>query len=326
MLRIGVLGAARIAPASIIHPASRRDDVVVQAVASRSKDAADQFAKRHRLARAYGEYSSLLSDPEIDLVYVALPPSEHAKWSIAALEADKDVLCEKPFAMNAREARRMCQAARSTQRRLVEAFHDRYHPLSGELDELRSSGRIGDIVSMRAVFWGPNAFDPGALRHKPELGGGSLMDLGCYAVHWVRALMREEPRVVSASAVLNPVGADQSMEAHLVFPSGATAIISSNMSEEVSMTNSLEVVGTRATVRANNLVFPSKGHSISEESRGVLREWTVRGSTTYDHQLDAIVRGLASGERLLTEGEDAIANMTAIDGIYSAAGISRNFD
>ena len=326
MLRIGILGAAGIAPVSIIQPATRRDDVVVQAVASRSMEAADQFARRHSLVRAYGDYRSLLGDPEIDLVYVALPPSEHAAWSIAALEAGKHVLCEKPFAMNAREATRMRQAAESTGRRLIEAFHDRYHPLSGELDELKSSGRLGDIVSLRAVFWGPNAFDPDALRHKPELGGGSLMDLGCYAVHWVRALMQEEPSVVSASAVLNPVGADRIMEASLVFPGGATASIFSNMSEDVAMTNSLEVVGTRATVRANNLVFPSKGHSISEESSGVLREWTVRGATTYDHQLDAIVRGLASGEQLLTEGDDSVANMTLIDAIYSEAGISRNFD
>ncbi|HEY5303853.1 MAG TPA: Gfo/Idh/MocA family oxidoreductase [Acidimicrobiales bacterium] len=326
MIGIGILGAAGIAPAAIIQPASRRDDVVVRAVASRSRESAERYAQRFSIERAYGDYASLLLDPDVNLVYVALPPSEHADWSIAALEAGKDVLCEKPFAMDAAQARRMRQAADSTGRRLIEAFHDRYHPLSQELDLLKSDGRIGDIISLDAVFWGPNAYDPDALRHKPQLGGGSLMDLGCYPVHWVRALMQEEPIVTSARAVLNPIGADQRMEATLEFASGATASISSNMAEGVTMKNFLDIVGTRATVHVHNLVFPSQGHSICEESSGVMREWTVRGATTYDHQLDAVVRGLESGEPLLTEGEDSVANMVLIDAIYAEAGIQRALD
>lgn len=126
MLRIGILGTAGIAPAAVIGPARRRTDVV--AVASRREESARQYAESNGIERFYGDYSALLSDPGVDLVYNALPPSEHATWSIAALQAGKHVLCEKPFAMNAGEAAQMLEAAQSSGHRLIEAFHDRYHP------------------------------------------------------------------------------------------------------------------------------------------------------------------------------------------------------
>lgn len=206
MLRIGILGAAGIAPAAVIRPARRRTVVEVVAVASRRAASARQFAESHRIDRFYSDHFALLSDPGIDLIYNALPPSEHARWSIAALKAGKHVLCEKPFAMNADEAAQMLEAAQSTGNRLIEAFHDRYHPLSAELDAVKASGALGEILSLQADFSTSNPFDPASLRHDPRLGGGSLMDLGCYPVHWVRAFMNEEPKVVRASGSLNPPG------------------------------------------------------------------------------------------------------------------------
>lgn len=324
MVRIGILGAAGIAPAAVIRPAARRTDVEILAVASRSAESARDFARSHRIDRFYGDYSALLADPEIDLVYNALPPSEHAKWSVAALEAGKHVLCEKPFAMNADEARQMLDAAQSTGYRLIEAFHDRYHPLSAELDAVKASGALGEIKTLRADFSSTNPFDPASLRHDPHLGGGSLMDLGCYPVHWVRALMGEEPTVVSARATLNPLGADLSVTADLQFPSGVKAQITSAMVEKPGHLNSsLEVVGTEGRLVVNNLVFPSKGHSITQSKDELDRIWTVRGLETYDHQLEAIIRALTSGDRLPTEGADSLSNMEIIDAIYTAAGIAR---
>lgn len=126
---IGVLGAAGIAPAALLRPALRRDDVVVAAVGSRR--GARGYADRFGIERAYDSYEELLADPDLGLVYNALPPSLHARWSIAALEAGKHVLCEKPFTMNAAEAERVMEAAERSGRRCIEAFHDHYHPLSG---------------------------------------------------------------------------------------------------------------------------------------------------------------------------------------------------
>jgi predicted dehydrogenase len=321
VLRIGILGAAGIAPAAVVRPANRRTDVEVVAVASRRAESARQFAERHRIDRFYSDYAALLSDPGVDLIYNALPPSEHAKWSIAALEAGKHVLCEKPFAMNADEAAQMLEAAKTTGYRLIEAFHDRYHPLSAELDAVKASGVLGEILALRADFSSSNPFDPASLRHDPRLGGGSLMDLGCYPVHWVRAFMGEEPTIVRASGTLNPLGADLSVAADVQFPSGAKALITSAMlAQPGHLNSSLEVLGTEGKLVVNNLVFPSKGHSITQSNKGLDRTWTVRGLETYDHQLEAIVHGLQSGHELLTEGPDSLSNMKVIDGIYAAAG------
>lgn len=324
-LRIGILGAAGIAPAAIIRPARRRDDVVIAAVASRSADAATEYAALNGIKTAYGSYAELFADPSIDLVYNALPPSGHAPMTIAALEAGKHVLCEKPFALNAGEARRMREVADSTDRRLIEAFHDRYHPLSLEIDAIVASGIIGDVVSLMADFSVSNPFDPLSIRHDPAVGGGALMDLGCYPVHWVRALTGEEPRVISATATVNPLGADLSLDAALVFPSGITAQVTTSMIEGTPLNSSLDIVGTRGTVHVENMVFPSRGHSITTVIDSLATTLTVRGGDTYDHQLAAIVEGLNSEKSLVTEGEDSVNNMMLIDAIYAAAGFDRSF-
>jgi predicted dehydrogenase len=324
-LRIGILGAAGIAPAAIIRPAARRTDVVIAAVASRSADAAADYAALHGIEASYGSYAELFADPSIDLVYNALPPSGHAPMSIAALEAGKHVLCEKPFALNTHEAERMREVAHATGRRLIEAFHDRYHPLSLEIDAIVASGVIGNVVSLAADFSGSNPFDPLSIRHDPTVGGGALMDLGCYPVHWIRALTGEEPRVISATATLNPLGADLSIDASLLFPSGITAQLTTSMIEGTPVNSSLDIVGTRGTVHVDNMVFPSRGHSITTVVNGLATSLTVRGGDTYDHQLAAIVDGLNSGTSLSTEGDDSVHNMALIDAIYAAAGFDRSF-
>ncbi|MFC0680634.1 Gfo/Idh/MocA family protein [Lysobacter korlensis] len=318
-LRIGILGAAAIAPAAVLRPARRRDDVEVAAVAARSAERADAYARQHGIARAYGSYEELVADPAIDLVYVALPNSLHAEWSIAALRAGKHVLCEKPFAMNATEARRMTEAAGETGRRLIEAFHDDYHPLAARTAEL--AAEIGPIRSVEAVFLVTNRFEPGALRHEPSLGGGALMDLGCYAVHGVRRLLGEEPTVVSATAVLGPAGVDESIEARLEFPSGAIAMVRASMAAEFA--NWIRFESDTGRVEIEGVVFPARGHSIRSRISGVERVQTVGGDETYDHQLAAIVQALKDGTPLPTEGDDPVANMVVIDAIYAVAGVHR---
>jgi predicted dehydrogenase len=323
MLRVGILGAAGIAPNAMIIPARRRDDVEIVAVASRSASSASAYAATHSIPRSYGGYAHMLVDPDIDLVYNALPPSEHALWSIAALGAGKHVLCEKPFAMSADEAQAMTDVAAASGFRLIEAFHDRYHPLSAEIDRVVASGRLGEIVSAHGDFTASIPFDPASIRHDPAMGGGSLMDLGCYAVHWLRTALASEPEVLDATATVNTLGADLSMEASLRFPSGATARMTCSMVEGSELNSSLDLVGTLGTLHVDNMVFPSKGHFVSETRDGITRNWTVAGLESYDHQLAAVVDGLASGERLPTEGADSIAQMAAIDAIYAAAGFDR---
>lgn len=316
-----MLGAAAIAQSALLQPVRRRTDVTVAAVASRTNAAA--YAATHGIPSSYGDYSALLEDAEIDLVYNALPPLLHAEWTIAALRAGKDVLCEKPFAMTAAEARRVRDAAAQTGRRAIEAFHDHYHPLSAWIRDTVGSGRLGRIHRAEAIFNGPNAFVERSLRHDPALGGGALMDLGCYPVHWLRALFGGPPAVRSASAVRNPQDADASMMAVLAFADGPVATLRCSMATDLPMRSALVCEGERGRLAVENIVFPSAGHSIHLELDGILWVSTVAGRTTYDHQLEALLEALQTGEPLPTEGEDPVANMATIDAIYAAAGFDR---
>jgi predicted dehydrogenase len=320
--KIGLLGAAGIAGAAVLLPVRRRDDVVVEAVASLS--ASQAYASEHGIPRAYSAYEELLADPSIDLVYNALPPSLHASWTIAALEAGKDVLCEKPFTMNAASARQVIAAASSTGRRVIEAFHDHYHPLSEWIRSTVASGSLGQILRASAVFNGSNPYIEGTLRHEPSLGGGALMDLGCYPVHWLRSLFPGSPTVTSAAADLNPSGADITMKASLTFPGEVSATVECSMVEGVTLQSSLVLTGSSGTLTVDNIVFPSAGHSIRLERDGVPYVTTVAGRTTYDHQLEAVLDALRTGSPLPTEGQDSIDNMATIDAIYEAAGFDRS--
>lgn len=315
----GILGAAGIAPAALLRPALRRDDVVVAAVASRRGALA--YADRYGIERAYNSYEELLADPDLDLVYNALPPSLHARWSIAALEAGKHVLCEKPFTMNAAEAERVIEVAERSGRRAIEAFHDHYHPLSGWVRRFLAEGGLGTPRRAEAVFTGATPFDPASIRHDPALGGGALMDLGCYPIHWLRAALAAEPQVRWAQARLNPLGADVEMEADLEFPGGVAARVSASMAEGVALSSTLTVEGQLGVLHVDNLVFPSQGHSIETDIDGMPRRQTVAGEETYDHQLAAVIEALASGRPLPTEGRDTVGNMRVIDAVYAAAGV-----
>jgi predicted dehydrogenase len=318
---IGILGAAGIAPAALVRPALRRDDVVVAAVASRR--GARGYADRFGIEHAYDSYEELLADPGLDLVYNALPPSFHARWTIAALEAGKHVLCEKPFSMNAAEAERVIETAERSGKRAIEAFHDHYHPLSGWVRRFLAERSLGSVRRLDAVFTGATPFDPASIRHDPALGGGALLDLGCYPIHWLRAALGAEPEVRHAQARLNPLGADLEIEADLEFPGGVAARAFASMAEGVALASTLTVEGERGVLHVDNLVFPSQGHSIATEIDGVPRRRTIAGEETYDHQLAAVVDALASGEPLPTEGRDAVGNMRVIDAVDAAAGLPR---
>jgi predicted dehydrogenase len=322
MQKIGILGAAGIAPRSIIQPTRRRKDSVIYAVASRRKAAASDYAHLHGIPRAYSSYDDLLSDPEITIVYNALPPVAHAEWTIRALRAGKHVLCEKPLAMDAEEARRMVEAASTSGRVLAEAFHDRYHPVFLHLLERKASRAFGQIRSLRAEFHVDIPFDPGNIRHDPAQGGGAMMDLGCYPVHWLRSFMDEEPEILSARAELTPLNVDQRMEVGMAFPGGVSAQIVADIASP-PFRGLLRIEGEDGTIEIDNPCLPHKGHSIREWFGDSYREFTLAGGTTYDYQLAAFIDAVEKGTFLPTGGDDSIGNMKAVDAIYEASGLRR---
>ncbi len=320
MFRIGILGAAGIAPRSIIEPVRRRDDIVVHAVASRRADAARNYADRHGIALAYDSYEKLLSDPGIDLVYNALPPAGHAEWSIAALKAGKHVLCEKPIAMNVAQARAMYATARESGRILMEAFHDRYHPVFQHLMALKKDGLLEGVRHVKAEFYVNIPFDEKSIRHDPTQGGGCMMDLGCYPLHWLRSFFASEPEILSASAKKTPLGVDESMTAELRFGSVAATLIADIARPPFEAR--LRVDTETGFIEIDNPVLPHKGHAIRHDLNGALKEFTLAGGTTYDYQLAAFLDAVKTGREPITGSEDSINNMIALERIYHAAGFS----
>lgn len=319
MIRIGILGAARIAPQAIIAPTRRRDDVEIVAVASRRAGAAAPYAETHAIPRAIDGYETLIADPDIDLVFNALPPVDHARLSILALEAGKHVLCEKPFAMNVREAEVMTGTARRTGKRLFEAFHNRLHPGFEHLMALKRSGALGRILSVEADFSAEIPFGEREIRHLPDQGGGALMDLGCYCVHGLRSLMETEPTVVSAYGTRTKLGVDESVSAELDF-TGVPAKLTTDMAKDTPYNALLRIECENGRVEYNNFVLPHNGHAFREWLDGGFREHTVAGGTTYDYQLASVLEAIATGKPHVNEGADPVANMAAIDAIYEKAG------
>lgn len=321
MIRAGILGAAKIAPRAFIDPAKDRGGVALAAVASRDRQRGETFAAEHGIASVETSYEALIARGDIDLIYNALPPNRHADLSIAALEAGKAVLCEKPFAMNAVEAARMTEAAARTGRPLLEAFHYRFHPAFSRLMALLASGRIGSVQRMEAVFNAAIPYRAGELRHEAALGGGALMDLGCYPLHWVRTLTGEEPEIVSAEAVQTRPGVDTQMKAELAFPSGVTAAVSTSMADGEAVRAFVSIKGDKGALYMANPLAPHQGHRIDLTLDGETTSETVDGDTTYHHQLDHMLDVL-NGAAPLTGGADALAQMRAIDAIYRAAGMT----
>ena len=325
MLRFGILGAARIAPLALIQPAKLLPDVSVAAVAASSVEKAQAFAKLHDIATVSESYAALVESPHLDAIYNALPPSLHEQWSIAALESGKHVLCEKPFAMNATQARRMVMAANASQRVLVEALHYRFHPFFQRVLDLITNDVIGGIRHIEAQFDVRIPYSPSEFRHDPVMGGGALMDLGCYPVHWVRTLMGSEPQVVQAQCVRSEAGVDVATRASLRWPGGATAEITTAMDESIAEQRYARVVveGEKGRLVLENPIAPSNGSKIIVESNGSSHSENIAGESTYYYQLSHFIAAVDGSEALITGGEDAINNMQLIDNIYSAAGFER---
>ena len=320
-IRIGLLGASRISRGAVIGPARDLDGVDVTRVAARDQARAASFADEHGICGIESDYAALVESDAVDLVYNGLPPSEHAEWSKRALAAGKHVLCEKPFAMNAAEVESMLDAAEASGAHLVEAFHHRYHPLWHRIVELLAEGVVGDIRDVEAHFWTPIPYVEGELRYEPALGGGAMMDLGCYPVHWSRTVVGTEPRVVAASATWHDKGVDLSMEARLEFPGGETAKVFCSMDENEldSSESAIVVTGSQGCMTVVNPLAPHAGNSLTLDTVDGRRTEEVPGRSTYYHQLEWMLDVIAGRKKALTGGRDGLETMRVIDAAYALA-------
>ncbi|WP_046320481.1 Gfo/Idh/MocA family oxidoreductase [Mycobacterium sp. UM_Kg1] len=320
VLRIGVLGAARIAPDALVKPAAANPDVVVSAVAARDASRARAFAGKHRIERVHDSYDALIADPAVDAVYIPLPNHLHGRWTRAALDAGKHVLCEKPFTANADEARAIAAAAARTDLVVMEAFHYRYHPMTRRIEEIIASGELGKLQRVDAAlsFPLPRFSD---IRYHYPLAGGALMDAGCYAVHMARTFGGETPDVVQAQAKLRDPFVDRAMTARLRFPGGHTGTIRCSLWSANLLQISARVVGEHGELRALNPLMPQYFHRLGVRSRRGSRGERFSHRASYAYQLDAFAAAVLRGAPVRTTPQDAIENMAVIDAIYRAAGL-----
>lgn len=324
MLRIGLLGASRIAPLAILEPAKQISGIEVVAVAARDSERARAFAATHAIAHVAASYEALLARDDVDIVYNALPIPLHEAWTIAALAAGKHVLLEKPSAPTSKAARRMVDSAAANGRRLIEAFHYRYHPLFERILAIAASD-LGLIEQAHAVIDVPVPQRPGEIRWDPAMSGGALMDLGCYPVHWLRTL-GGELTIVAAEITMAACGVDESALVRFRLANGADASLRCSMTpHDRGRRTTLTLIGQLGELFARNPIAPQMGHELRWRLHGepAWREETAASTTSYFHQLSAVAHALRTGAPLPTEGDDIVHNLAALEAIYEAGGYPR---
>lgn len=320
-LRIGILGCARIAKRALIDVAPLVPEIEVAAVASRDRRRGEAFAQAHGVPTAYGDYEALIADPSLQAIYNPLPNSLHAEWTIRALQAGKAVLCEKPLAANAGETRRMAEAARTTGRPLVEAFHYRYHPMGIFIADLMRSGRLGALRTIDAGLNIPGAMVPkDDIRFERDLAGGATMDVGSYCVNALRLVAGEEPLVEEAVAQEMKPGVDGAMQARMRFPGGAVGTIQASLTA-AELGAWLNVEGEAGRLSINNPFLPQMGHRLVLDLDGARTEQGFDRTPTYVFQAREFARVVVDQAEIRTTAEDAVANMEVIDAVYRAAGL-----
>lgn len=315
-VRIGILGAARIAEQAIVQPVATHGDAIVQCVAARDPARARAFAARHGVPEVAEDYAALLARGDTDLVYVALPPAEHRHWAEQAAAADKAVLCEKPFSLDAADAEAMVAAASKAGRPLIEGFHYRFHAMFRGVERLIADGAIGRLTGADA--WLQYPIPDGADEHRwsAAMGGGALMDLGCYPLHALRTLFRAEPDVIAADQTMER-GVDAAMSARLRFLGGAEATIRATMRTD-GPSSGIVLTGEHGRIEVRNFILPQRGAEARLVTDGREIPIATDGVTTYAAQLEHVIDVLRGRAPPLTGGADAIANMRAMDAIRAA--------
>ena len=260
-LKWGVMGTANIARGVLIPAIQQSTFGTVEAIGSRDLERARSVAQSLGIGRAVGSYEALLNDPDIDAVYIALPNALHAEWTIRAAEAGKAVLCDKPLARSANDAARQIEACSKHGVSLMEGFMYRFHPQTRRVQEFIASGAIGQVREVRAHLSVNilRTFDASNIRYQAGLGGGALLDMGCYTVNISRMVFGSEPARVVCSRHVDPtLGVDTSATGILEFAEGV-AMISCSFAADGQGTYT--IVGTEGTI---------------EVPRGVIRSWDTR--------------------------------------------------
>ena len=302
---------------AVIPAIQHSDNGELVAVASREQQKAQEFAKKLDIPASYGSYEALLSAEDVDAVYIPLPNSMHREWTLKATEKKKHVLCEKPLAMNSAECVEMERSARINGVKLMEAFMYRFHPQTQKVLDLVRSGAIGELRLIHSAFTF-RVSNPANIRLQPQLGGGSLMDVGCYCVNISRTIAGQEPLEVQAYANWSSTGVDDQMLAYLRFRDGLLAQFDCSLA--LSRREFYQLVGTEATIDVPLAFLPGTSETTIKLCKGEKEEnHQVPGVDEYRLMVEHFANCVLNNVSPRYPPSEAAANMRVIDALYRSA-------
>jgi len=319
------LGNATIARVCVIPAIQKSGNGIVHALATRSPAHATQVATEHGIQHVYDTYDALLHDPEIEVIYNPLPNHLHHPWTLKALREGKHVLCEKPMACNRGEAQKMAHEASNTGRLLMEAFTYRFHPRSQRIKQMVAEGLIGKPCLVRAAF----CFHIGEellkssdnIRMKPEMGGGALLDVGCYGVSIARWLLDREPTQVQAQAVYHPSGVDVHVVGTLRFPDDMLTTLEASFITALQQTYT--VIGNKGAIELPHDAFipweKDAVFTLRNRNEEVGKEHLTPGVDEYQLMVEHFAGAVLEGKALAFQPEESVCNMQVLDALAEAA-------
>lgn len=325
-LRWGVLGTADIARSQVVPAIQASTNGRVVAVAGRDPQRTADFAATLGIDRTFETYAELIASPDVDAVYIPLPNSLHAEWSLAAADAGKPVLCEKPLALTAKDARRVADRFAAKSLPLMEGFMYRFHPQNVRALELVAGGAIGTVREVRAHLSVDimQAAASGNVRFDKALGGGSLLDMGCYAVNVVRRIFGEEPVAAMGDLDIDKAsGVDLAASALLLFSDGRSASVSSSF--KANGQGTYQIIGTRGTIEVPRAFIPGMGSRVAEglvivvDADGHRVETRFEPVDQYRLMVEAFAGAVLSGRPVPYPAQDAVDNLRVLDAIAASA-------
>jgi predicted dehydrogenase len=318
-LRWGILSTSKIAREKVIPALQKSALHEVRAMASENKERLTTLTSDLNIPVAYDRYEDLLNDPEIDAVYIPLPNHLHVPWAIKAIKANKHVLCEKPVGLNATEARQLAGVADHHPELVVmEAFMYRFHPQWIKVQQLVKEGKIGTLRTIQS-FFSYNNTDPQNIRNKKELGGGALMDIGCYCISFARLLFEAEPkRVLGLIETDEQFGTDRISSGLMDFGNGSSSF---TCSTQMMPFQRVQVLGTKGRIEVEVPVNAPPNDSMrltlfTAEGAELI---TIPPVDQYTLQADAFYQAVNNGQSLPVSMQDAINNMMVIDALFTSA-------
>lgn len=318
-IRFGILSTANIGIKRVIPAIQKAHNATVTAIASRNYERAREVASSLKIETAYGSYEDLLVDDTIDAIYIPLPNSMHAEWAIKCAEAGKPTLCEKPLALTADEAQAMVDAFKERDILFAEAFMYRFHPQNQRVQRMVQDGAIGDLHMMSASF-SFSLSNPENIRLDQSLGGGALMDVGCYCINSMRFLSGEEP--VRANALANfgaETGVDEQIAGILEFPGGMRGHFDASLRSH--RVHTYEVRGSTGRILLPESYTPAHDsatsiHYWSGDKHEVL---TIEPVDQYQLMVEDFADALINNRPPRFDPQDAVNNMKVIDNLLDSA-------